>query len=95
MAEEGPTAEELEATKTYLTGSYALRFDTSTKIAGQLLGIQVEDLGIDYIDRRNDLVAAVSQEDVKRVARRLLLPGSLIVTVVGQPKGIDPLEPTQ
>ena len=95
MAEEGPTAEELEATKTYLTGSYALRFDTSTKIAGQILGIQIEGLGIDYIDRRNSLIEAVTQEDVKRVAQRLLLPGSLIVTVVGQPKGIEPLEPTR
>ena len=45
MAVDGPTADELEATKTYLTGSYALRFDTSTKIAGQLLGIQLENLG--------------------------------------------------
>lgn len=95
MAEEGPTPAELEQTKTYLTGSYALRFDTSTKIAGQILGIQLEDLGIDYIVRRNSLIEAVTQEDVKRVAQRLLLPGSLIVTVVGQPKGIEPLEPTQ
>ncbi len=95
MAEEGPTAQELAETTTYLTGSYALRFDTSTKIAGQILGIQLEELGIDYIDRRNSLIEAVTQEDVKRVAQRLLLPGSLIVTVVGQPKGIEPLEPTQ
>ncbi len=95
MADDGPTPDELDATKTYLTGSYALRFDTSTKIAGQILGIQLESLGIDYIDRRNSLIEAVTQEDVKRVAQRLLLPGSLIVTVVGQPKGIEPLEPTQ
>ncbi len=95
MADDGPTADELEATKTYLTGSYALRFDTSTKIAGQLLGIQIEDLGMDYIDRRNSLIEAVSQADVKRIAQRLLKPGSLIVTVVGQPKGIDPIEASQ
>lgn len=95
MAENGPTPEELEATKTYLTGSYALRFDTSTKIAGQLLGIQIENLGIDYIDRRNGLIESVTQDDVKRVAQRLLKPDSLIITVVGQPKGIEALETTQ
>jgi len=95
MAEEGPTDEELAATKTYLTGSYALRFDTSTKIAGQLLGIQLESLGIDYIERRNSLIEAITREDVKRVARRLLKPDSLIVTVVGQPKGIETLAPAQ
>lgn len=91
MADDGPTAEELAATTTYLTGSYALRFDTSTKIAGQLLGIQLENLGADYIDKRNSLIEAVTQEDVKRVARRLLKPDSLIVTVVGQPIGIEAL----
>ena len=46
MANEGPTAEELDDAKRYLTGSYALRFDSSSKIASQLLGIQIEDLGI-------------------------------------------------
>ncbi|MGI9413384.1 MAG: M16 family metallopeptidase [Hyphomicrobiales bacterium] len=91
MAEDGPTADELAATTTYLTGSYALRFDTSTKIAGQLLGIQLENLGADYIEKRNSLIEAVTQDDVKRVARRLLKPDSLIVTVVGQPKGIETL----
>lgn len=95
MAEEGPTDEELAATKTYLTGSYALRFDTSTKIAGQLLGIQLESLGIDYIERRNSLIEAITREDVRRVARRLLKPDSLIVTVVGQPIGIETLAPAQ
>lgn len=95
MAESGPTAEELDLTKTYLTGSYALRFDTSTKIAGQLLGIQLEDLGMDYIEKRNSLIEAVTQEDVKRAAQRLLKPGSLIVTVVGKPKGIEPIQASQ
>ncbi|MCE1234880.1 MAG: insulinase family protein [Hyphomicrobiales bacterium] len=72
MRDQGPTAEELAAAKAYLTGSYPLRFDTSDKIAGSLLGIQIEDLGIDYIDKRNDLIAAVTLDDVKRVAKRLL-----------------------
>ena len=85
MAKDGPTADELKNAKQYLTGSYALRFDTSSKIASQLLWIQIEDLGIDYIDRRNDLVEAVSIEDVRHIARRLLQPGKLIVTIVGKP----------
>jgi len=88
MAKEGPTAEELAEAKTYLTGSYALRFDTSTKIAGQLLAIQLDHLGIDYVKRRNALVEAVSLDDVKRMASRLLDPDALIFTVVGKPVGI-------
>ena len=48
FAEEGPTEAELDAAKAYLIGSYPLRFDTSRAIANQLLGIQLERLGLDY-----------------------------------------------
>jgi zinc protease len=85
MAETGPTEEELAKAKSFLTGSFALRFDTSTKIAEQLVQIQLDDLGIDYIDRRNGLINAVTMADVQRVARRLL-DASMLVTVVGKPQ---------
>jgi zinc protease len=85
LAESGPTEDELAKAKSFLKGSFALRFDTSTKIAGQLVQIQLEDLGIDYIDRRNSLIDAVTLGDVRRVAKRLLDAG-LLVTVVGRPQ---------
>lgn len=88
MAEEGPTAQELDYAKKYLTGSYPLRFDTSSKIASQLMWIQIEDLGIDYIDTRNDKIEAVTLEDIRRVAKRLLKADGLIVTIVGKPEGV-------
>ena len=53
IAANGPTPEELEDAKRYLTGSYALRFSSSAKIADILLSLQIEGLGIDYIDKRN------------------------------------------
>jgi len=84
LAETGPTDEELSKAKSFLKGSFALRFDTSTKIAQQLVQIQIENLGIDYIERRNGLIDAVTLADVKRVAKRLL-DGGLLVTVVGRP----------
>jgi zinc protease len=88
MADEGPTQAELDDMKTFLTGSYALRFDTNEKIAGQLLGIQQENLGIDYINKRNSLVAAITLEQVKAQAKRLIDSEHLIVTVVGKPEGL-------
>ena len=88
MAEEGPTPDELQNAKDYLTGSFALRFDTNAKIANQLLGFLFEGYGIDYIDKRNALVNAVTLEDVKRVAARLLKADELIVTIVGKPQGL-------
>ncbi len=85
MAEEGPTAKELNEAKTYITGSYALRFDSNRKISRQLLAIQRDKLGIDYVNRRNALIEAVTLDDVKRVARRLLDADGLVFTVVGKP----------
>ena len=85
LAESGPTEEELAKAKSYQKGSFALRFDTSTKIAAQLVQIQIDDLGIDYIDKRNDLVEAVTLADVQRVAKRLL-DGGMLVTMVGRPQ---------
>lgn len=85
MAGQGVTGKELADAKTYLTGSYPLRFDSNSSIANELIGIQVENLGIDYVDRRNGLIEAVSREDVARAARRLLHAGNLVVAVTGDP----------
>ena len=87
FAKDGPTADELAKAKTYLKGSYALGFDTSSKIASQLVQLQLDHLGIDYIDRRSAMIDAVTLEDAKRVSKRLL-SGGLLVTVVGKPKGV-------
>jgi zinc protease len=87
-AEEGPTQKDLDEAKTFLTGSYALRFSSNSAIANQLLGIQQQDLGIDYVQKRNALVDAVTLDQVKAQAKRLLHPDRLIVTVVGKPQGI-------
>ncbi len=88
LAEFGPTEEELEKAKKYLIGSYALRFDTSTKIASQLLHLQMDGYGVEYLDERNRLIAAVTMQDARRVARRLFGDASLLVTVAGRPEGM-------
>ena len=86
IAAEGPQEEELADAKRYLTGSYALNFTSSGAIAGQLLGLQLQELPIDYIDTRNAKVDAITMEDVRRVAKSMLQPDQMIVTVVGKPK---------
>ena len=86
MAENGPTAAELAEAKSFLKGSYALSLDSSRKIAAQLTQIQIDNLGIDYIQRRGALIDAVTIEDAKRVAKRLF-GGGMLVTVAGRPKG--------
>ncbi|MFZ0494514.1 MAG: pitrilysin family protein [Methylocella sp.] len=88
LSDFGPTEEELEKAKKYLIGSYALRFDTSTKIAGQLVNLQSEGFGVEYLDARNKLIAAVTMEDAKRASKRLFGDAKLLVTVAGNPERV-------
>ncbi|HQF30763.1 MAG TPA: pitrilysin family protein [Hyphomicrobiales bacterium] len=83
FAAEGPTEKELAEAKSFLVGSFALRFDTSQKISAQLLAFNLDNLGIDYINKRNALIEAVTIEDVKRAAKRVFGSGGLIVATVG------------
>ncbi len=85
MAEEGPTAEELAAAKQYIIGSYALNaLDSSSAIASTLLSLQMDDLGIDYMQRREALINAVTLDDVKAAARKLLTTEPAVL-VIGPP----------
>ncbi len=90
MHDEGPSAQELADAKTYLTGSFALQFDSIGHIAGILLQLQQDGLGIDYLERRNALLAEVTLEDARRVARRLYDPAALAFAVVGMPTKLVP-----
>ncbi len=88
FAEEGPTEDELDKAKKYLIGSYALRFDTSTKIASQLVHLQMDGFEPSYLDERNGKIAAVGMEECKRAAKKLFGDGGLLVAMVGRPEGI-------
>ena len=88
MQKDGPTQKELDEAIAYLTGAYALRFDTNSKIAGQLLGTMLARSGVDYIKDRNKLIRAVTLADAKRIAKKLLKPDQLTFTIIGQPKGV-------
>ncbi len=87
LATDGPTPEELDKARRYLTGSYALRFDSSSKIASQLVHLQTEGFDVDHLDERNPMIEAVTIEHARAVARRLFDGGNLLVTIVGRPDG--------
>ncbi|MBM3487752.1 MAG: insulinase family protein [Alphaproteobacteria bacterium] len=89
MAEAGVTETELANAKTYLNGSFPLRLDSTGAVANLLVDMQIESLGIDYIDKRKDYIEGVSLADIRRVARRLLDADRLTVVVVGDPDGLE------
>ena len=86
------TPDQLAAARDNITGSFALRFSSTEAIAGMLVAIQREDLGIEYINERNRFFEAVTLEDVNRVAKKLLDPKALAIVVVGTPEGVEPTQ---
>ncbi|HEY8574835.1 MAG TPA: pitrilysin family protein [Devosia sp.] len=73
LAAQGPTEAELASAKKYLIGSATLEeLRSSSAIAGTLIGLQMWDLGIDYLPRRTELINAVTVDEVKAVATKLL-----------------------
>jgi zinc protease len=86
MAEDGPTQQELDEAKSYLKGSQMLALDTSSKLASALLQYQLDKLPIDYIEKRNAIVDAVTLDDAKKAAQRLWGQGLLTVIVGRAPQ---------
>ncbi len=85
MRDDGPTEEELQDTKRYLTGSFPLSLDSTGSVASLLVLIQQDKLGIDYLEKRSALINGVTLDEAKRVARRLFDPDKLTFVVVGSP----------
>lgn len=82
MAKSGPTEAELAAAKSFTIGSYAINnLDSSVAVARTLVGLQEQDLGRDYIDRRPELINSVTLDDVKAVAAKLLKAEPAILVV--------------
>lgn len=92
IATEGVTEAELSSAKTYMTGAYPLRFDGNGTIASILVGMQIMGLPTTYPATRNARVEAVTMQDIKRVAARLLKPDDLYFVVVGEPVGLKSTE---
>jgi zinc protease len=86
MAEDGPTQQELDEAKSYIKGSLLLQLDTSSKLAAALLQYQLDRLPIDYLEKRNAIVDAVTLADAKKVATRLWGNGLLTVIVGRAPQ---------
>ncbi len=81
--------EELARAKSYMTGSYPLRWKGNHTIAAILVGMQENGFPIDYPKTRNEKVDAITAEDLSRVAQRLLDADTLSFFVVGQPVGVE------
>ncbi len=93
MRDADVTDAELARAKDQLIKSFPARFATRAAIANQLAEIAVYGLPATYLADYTKKVAAVTKDDVRRVARRYLLPDKLTIVVVGDATSLrDKLE---
>ncbi len=86
----GPTDEEMEEAKGFLTGVFPVRLETNAGVAGQLLSAEVYGLGLDYIERYPSIVRGITSAAVAAAARKYLNPDVYVLVIAGsyeEPKG--------
>ena len=88
----GVTQEEVDFVKKRLIGSFALNFSSSIKIANALLTYQLDNLGKNYINERNQFINDLTTADINKAAKSMLKPEQLTFIVVGEPNGLSSLD---
>lgn len=99
IRDEAPTAEEMELAKGYLVASFPNRFETPGQVADQLAAQLLLGVPVDQLRRYQEGVAAVTADDVRRVAGRYLQPGQAAIVVVGDAtrilEGVERIAPAR
>lgn len=81
----GVKEEEVEDAKRYIIGSFPLNLDSNDEVASYLISMQLYGLGQDYLNKRNDLVRAVTHQSVNDMAKKFLREDEMLVVRVGKP----------
>jgi zinc protease len=84
MVEEGPTEAEVAAVRPTQVGRTLLGLDTGGAISNLLLGVQINKQPITYLDDIAGTIESITRQEVWEVAKVLLNPDRLVVSVVGQ-----------
>lgn len=83
MAKDGVSEKELDEAKDYLIASYNLRFASIDTISAILVYMQKDNLGLDFLQKRNAYVRQVMLDDVNRVAKEYFKPEQIVFVNIG------------
>lgn len=83
LREEPVSQAEMDAAKSFLTGSFPLRIETPGAIAQQVAQIRLLGLPIEALTDYRERIAAVTAQDVQRVAQEYVRPDQAAIVVVG------------
>ncbi|WP_051908687.1 M16 family metallopeptidase [Candidatus Odyssella acanthamoebae] len=88
VKEKGVSQKEMDFVIERLTGAFPLGFSSTPQIVGLLNNYQQDDLGADFINKRNEMIRSVTLEDINRLAKNLIQPDKLSFIIVGKPEGL-------
>ncbi|MAT64473.1 MAG: peptidase M16 [Gammaproteobacteria bacterium] len=81
---EGPTEAEMDAARKHITGGFPLRIDSNSEILEYIAMIGFYGLPLDYLQRFNDRVSAVTGADVRDAFQRRVQPERMVTVIVGE-----------
>ena len=83
------SADEMNDAKNYIVGSLPLSFTTTDAISGTLVALQEENLPTDYLDTFPDSIQAITLEDIRNIAAKMLMPEQIMTVIVGDAETLD------
>jgi len=93
LLSDGPTDEEVEASRDYMAGVFPLQLETTGQIASRIAELIIYDLPEDYHATYRDRIRAVTRDQALEAARRCIRPDEITVVVGGDAKVVrGPLE---
>lgn len=84
----GPSEKELKAAKQNITGGFALRLDSNSKLLDHLALIGFYNLPLDYLDTYTKRVEQVTLAQIKDAFQRRVKPEQMVTVIVGG--GVQP-----
>ena len=81
--EQGPDDEEIEASISNITGSFALNLDSNGKLLGYMAMLGFYDLPVTYLDEFIDNVKNVDDDAIEDALERRLHPDKMVTVIVG------------
>ncbi len=83
IQKEGVSAEELRAAKDFITGNFATRFGSSSRIANYMLAVELLGFSPGYAEEYLQKIRAVTKEQIRAAAGKYIRLTESTLTVVG------------
>jgi zinc protease len=90
MQKDGPSDDEVASAVANLAGGYAMRFQSAGDVASALMGAELHNFGVEYLQNYPLQVGKVDAQSARRAAAAIIDPRNYVIVMVGDAKDIEP-----